>query len=87
MKTLLLILTFILSFSHSLFSQASGRVQLFGHLDKRHGGNNTFYSGCWGWTNPVDNREYGIIGCINGTSIVDVTNADSIQEVAYIPGA
>jgi|GEM_PF-602662 choice-of-anchor B domain-containing protein len=77
---------FAILFSHSLFSQATGRVQLFGHLDKRHGGTSSFYSGCWGWTNPADGREYGIIGCINGFSFVDVTNADSLSEVGYIPG-
>lgn len=87
MKKIIYVLLFSLCTASVVFSQATGRVQLFGHLDKRHGGNTNFYSGCWGWTNPNDNREYGIIGCINGTSIVEVTNADSMREVAYIPGA
>lgn len=86
MKSFLLTIVILIAAQNNLYSQASGRVELFAHLDKRHGGNNTFYSGCWGWTNPVDNREYGIIGCINGTSIIDVTNSDSVKEVAFIAG-
>ena len=28
----------------------------------------------WGWTDPTTNREYALVGRINGTSFVDVTN-------------
>ena len=27
----------------------------------------------WGWTDPETNREYAILGCVDGTSFVDVT--------------
>lgn len=32
------------------------------------------YQGVWGWKNPVDNREYGIIGGNDGYYFIDVTN-------------
>ena len=28
----------------------------------------------WGWTDPVTKREYAMIGCMDGTSFVDVTD-------------
>ncbi len=32
------------------------------------------YNGIWGWHNPVDNREYAIIGSTEGVHFVEVTN-------------
>jgi choice-of-anchor B domain-containing protein len=28
----------------------------------------------WGWTDPLDNREYALVGMIDGTAFVDITN-------------
>jgi choice-of-anchor B domain-containing protein len=52
------------------------------------------YSAIWGYVAP-DGREYALLG-VNGstggtphpggTSIIDITNADSLREVAFIPG-
>ncbi len=28
----------------------------------------------WGWTDPATNREYALVGLVNGTAFVDVTN-------------
>ncbi|MFM2207934.1 MAG: hypothetical protein RL213_1909 [Bacteroidota bacterium] len=44
------------------------------------------YQGCWGWTDPSDGREYGIIGSTAGTYIVEVT--DPYQPVVrdYVAG-
>ena len=49
------------------------------------------YSAIWGYTAP-DGREYAILG-VNGstsyqggTSIIDITDTDSLREVAFIPG-
>ena len=44
-----------------------------------------YYNEIWGWHNPVDNREYGVIGVFDGTHIFDVTNPDSVYEADYIP--
>jgi choice-of-anchor B domain-containing protein len=40
------------------------------------GGNNntTEGSGCWGWTDPLTNKEYAIMGCTTHTAFVDITN-------------
>lgn len=43
------------------------------------------YAGLWGYISP-DNREYAILGCINGTSIVDITDSADIHEINFIPG-
>ena len=32
------------------------------------------YSGCWGWTNPADNRKYAIVGTSRSTKFIEVTN-------------
>jgi choice-of-anchor B domain-containing protein len=42
------------------------------------------YSALWGYTAP-DGREYAIHGAMNGTSIVDITDAPQLKEVAFIP--
>jgi choice-of-anchor B domain-containing protein len=39
----------------------------------------------WGYVDSLGN-EYALVGVKNGTSIVDVTNPDNINEVAFIPG-
>ncbi len=31
-------------------------------------------SGCWGWTDPLTNKEYAIMGCSTHTAFVDITN-------------
>jgi choice-of-anchor B domain-containing protein len=40
------------------------------------GGNNntTRGSGCWGWTDPLTNKEYAIMGCTTHTAFIDITN-------------
>ncbi|MEX1276452.1 MAG: choice-of-anchor B family protein [Bacteroidota bacterium] len=43
------------------------------------------YSACWGYVAP-DGREYAILGCQTGTSIIDITDAPTLREVSFIPG-
>ena len=43
----------------------------------------TPYSAVWGYVAP-DGREYAIIGCFDGTSFVDITDADNIHEVGFV---
>ena len=51
-------------------------VNLMAHLDfPAIGGNaNTEGSSCWGWTDPLDGREYAIMGCSTHTAFVDITD-------------
>lgn len=43
------------------------------------------YQGICGWANPVDNREYAIIGTSTGTQFVDVTVPTNPVPVDYVP--
>lgn len=38
----------------------------------------------WGWTDPLDGREYALVGRANGVSIVDVTNPFEPRPVGYV---
>jgi choice-of-anchor B domain-containing protein len=42
-------------------------------------------SGNWGWTDPETNREYALIGRTDGTSFVDVTNAEKPVYLGDLP--
>jgi choice-of-anchor B domain-containing protein len=44
----------------------------------------TEYSSCWGYTAP-DGREYALLGVSNGLSVVDITDAPTLTEIAFIP--
>ncbi|MEW5675579.1 choice-of-anchor B family protein [Flavobacterium enshiense] len=76
----------IVLFSLSVFSQTpctggySGifqcnKIDLQANLNfSQIGGNATTEgSGCWGWTDPLTNKEYAIMGCSTHTAIVDIT--------------
>lgn len=39
----------------------------------------------WGWTDPETDKEYAIIGCYDGTSFVDVTDATKPVVVGFLP--
>ncbi len=67
-----LLITFYLS---AQTTYPSWRVQLVAHFKP-----DTYFSGCWGWYDPIKNREYGISGAHKGTYFVDITNPNS----AYI---
>lgn len=40
----------------------------------------------WGFVDKRDNREYAIMGLLNGTAVIDVTDPESPAEVGTIPG-
>lgn len=39
----------------------------------------------WGWTDPETKREYAIVGCVDGTSFVDVTEPTNPQVLGFLP--
>ena len=49
-------------------------------------GTGSKYSGCWGWTQPVTNKEYAIACSKNGTYFIDVTNPLTPTVSAYVVG-
>jgi choice-of-anchor B domain-containing protein len=48
--------------------------------------NDQRYSSVWGYYDGVKNREYGIIGGINGTYFIDVTNPSAPVLADYVKG-
>lgn len=72
-------------------AQQGNVVTLLGHVDKRHGEIVAFgtvfrYAGVWGYADSTTGREYALIGTPLGTSIVDITDAATADEVDFIPG-
>ena len=43
-------------------------------IDKIGGGRGVQVNDIWGWTDPQTDREYALVGRVDGTSFVDVTN-------------
>lgn len=44
------------------------------------------YQSCWGWVDPTNGREYGIIGSTSGTYIIEVTDPYNLVVRDYVPG-
>jgi choice-of-anchor B domain-containing protein len=44
------------------------------------------YNEVWGWANPVDGREYALIGSADGVHIIEVTDAANIHQVDFVKG-
>lgn len=49
------------------------------------GGGSADLNDIWGWTDPVTGQEFAIVGRVNGTSFVDVTNAANPIFVGFLP--
>jgi choice-of-anchor B domain-containing protein len=50
-------------------------------------GNQTRYSGCYGWYNPADGKEYAILGTTQGNYFIDISNPSNPVIVDYVQGA
>ncbi len=66
--------------SFQVYGQGSPNVILLDQLDQYPVG----YNDCWGYTQG--GREYALLGVINGTSIIDITNSGSATEITFISG-
>ena len=64
-------------------AQESAELELLANLNQYPA---VGYNDCWGYTAP-DGREYALLGVQNGTSIVDITDAPTVTEIAFIPGS
>ncbi|MCZ6777183.1 MAG: choice-of-anchor B family protein [Ignavibacteria bacterium] len=64
-------------------AQGSPNVQLLAQVDDYH---SVGYNDCWGYTAP-DGREYALLGVLDGTSIIDISEAATVGEVAFIPSS
>ncbi len=66
--------------SFSVYAQGSPNVTLLDQLDEHAVG----YNDCWGYT--AGGREYALLGVVNGTSIIDITDSGNATEITFIPG-
>ncbi|HEX2897662.1 MAG TPA: choice-of-anchor B family protein, partial [candidate division Zixibacteria bacterium] len=61
-------------------AEVAENLNFVGHWDER-----SLYGGCWGYTDPVDDKEYALLACRNeGISIIDI-NVDPPVEVGFMP--
>jgi choice-of-anchor B domain-containing protein len=71
------------------FSQLSQNVTLIKNLNHRPNQTpsqfGSIYSAIWGYTAP-NGREYAILGCVTGTSFIDITDSLNVHEISFIPG-
>ena len=74
------IIILILCASEVLPQLPNKNTYLIGNVNSYPG-----YAGLWGYVSPAGN-EYALLGCINGTSIVDITDSSNIHEIEFIPG-
>ncbi|MEZ4761803.1 MAG: hypothetical protein R3C26_00935 [Calditrichia bacterium] len=70
-------------FIGSAFGGRSLNVLLLKQLNSYAG---TGYNDCWGYID-AQGREYALLGVRSGTSIVDITDAANVAEVAFIGSA
>lgn len=48
-------------------------------------GSNGDANDIWGWTDPDTGKEYAIVGCVDGTSFVDVTHPTNPMVLGFLP--
>ena len=65
-------------------------IELVGNwFDSTQVAENTYgikYNSVWGWVNPKNNVEYGILGSGKGTSIIDLSDPAHPKRVAFVKG-
>ena len=59
---------------------------LIGWMSTSSFGTNTA-NDCWGWTDPLDNKEYAIYGLSNGTAFIDISDPSNPEYIARVDGA
>jgi choice-of-anchor B domain-containing protein len=49
------------------------------------GGIGTKGNDCWGWTDPLDNKEYALMGTNKGITFIDITNPTEVVILGTLP--
>ncbi|MCC7501040.1 MAG: choice-of-anchor B family protein, partial [Flavobacteriales bacterium] len=60
-------------------------VDLMAHMDIAMLGGQVNTADLWGWTDPLNGKEYAIIGMRNGTAFIDITNAAAPVRIGNLP--
>jgi choice-of-anchor B domain-containing protein len=47
--------------------------------------NGTSGNDCWGWTDPLDNKEYALMGTNSGITFIDITNPTDVVILGTLP--
>ena len=57
------------------------------YMDKTDigGSSNTSLNDIWGWTDPTTQKEYALVGLSNGTSFVDISDAENPIYLGRLP--
>lgn len=84
------ILFFVLGFSWAQ-TYPNYKISLLANISPETQNNwyavNTKYAGCFGWHNPVDNKEYAILGSTRGNHFIEVTNPAAPVVRDFVPAA
>jgi choice-of-anchor B domain-containing protein len=83
MKKLLFLFAIFFLANYASYSQTGFRIRQLGNLNP-YPLPGLAYSALWGYTAP-DGREYAILGCLNGTSFIDITDSTNIHEADFLP--
>lgn len=84
MKKIYILLLFVSMSIGNLSAQfAASNFSLLSNTSPEAGGG-IKYSGCWGWTDTINDREYAIAGSITGTYFIDVTNPYTPTVCAFV---
>lgn len=91
MKKLYILLIALVSGSVSAQTYPNMNVNFIANVDPETVvnwyGNGTKYSGCYGWHNPVDGKEYAILGTTQGNYFIDISTPSAPAVLDFVPGA
>ena len=45
----------------------------------------SFVNDSWGWTDPLDGKEYALVGLRNGTAFIDISNPNEVVYLGKLP--
>ena len=68
-------------------SYECNEIDLMAYMDKTDigGSSNTSLNDIWGWTDPTTQKEYALVGLSNGTSFVDISDAENPIYLGRLP--
>ena len=68
-------------------SYECNEIDLMAYMDKTDigGTSNTSLNDIWGWTDPTTQKEYALVGLSNGTSFVDISDAENPIYLGRLP--
>lgn len=81
---LILLLSTSLSYTYAQTIGTGYKIRFLKNVNPQPQFGENSYSALWGYTAP-NGREYALLGCYGGTSIIDITDTNNIHEVDFVP--